>query len=249
VKPIAIISDIHGNLEALEAVLNDIYAKNITEIVCLGDIIGYGPNPVECVDLCLNFKVVILGNHEEAVLFGAVGFNPKAKLAIDWTRDQLNTQLKDKDEMRKRWNFLGEMKIHHEVGDVLHVHGSPREPTREYLFQTDIRDEMKMQKNFDRVKKISFCGHTHSPGIFSPSGFKNPADVFNVYLVGEEKAIVNIGSVGQPRDGDVRACYVTYDGKSVVFRRVEYDVDKAVEKILAIKELPPYLAMRLKEGR
>jgi predicted phosphodiesterase len=226
VKPIAIISDIHANLEALEAVLNDIYAKNITEIVCLGDIIGYGPNPIECVDLCLNFKVVILGNHEEAVLFGAVGFNPKAKLAIDWTRDQLNTQVKDKDVMRKRWNFLGEMKVHQEMGDVLYVHGSPREPTREYLFQTDIRDEIKMQKNFDRVKKISFCGHTHSPGIFSTSGFKNPADVFNVYLVGEEKAIINIGSVGQ-----------------------QYDIDKTVEKILAIKGLPPYLAMRLKEGR
>jgi diadenosine tetraphosphatase ApaH/serine/threonine PP2A family protein phosphatase len=249
VKPIAIISDIHGNLEALEAVLDDIYAKNITDIICLGDIIGYGPNPLECVDLSYNFNKVILGNHEEAILFGAVGFNPKAKLAIDWTRDQLNRQIDDKDMMRKRWNFLGEMQTSIDEGDLLWVHGSPREPTREYLFQTDVRDDVKMRKNFEHVKRISFCGHTHSPGIFTPSGFKSPSDVFNVYLIGEEKAIINIGSVGQPRDGDVRACYVTFDGKSIVFRRVDYDVDKTVEKILAVKELPPYLGMRLKEGR
>ena len=85
-KPIAIISDIHANLEAFDAVLNDIYSKNITDIVCLGDIVGYGPNPLECIDLSYNFKTTILGNHEEAILFGAVGFNPKAKLAIDWTK-------------------------------------------------------------------------------------------------------------------------------------------------------------------
>jgi predicted phosphodiesterase len=245
----AIISDIHGNLEALEAVLADIASKNITRIICLGDVIGYGPNPRECIDLAGDFDLVLLGNHEEATLYGAVGFNPKAKAAIDWTREQLNNDPNEPDRAKKRWEFIKSLPTHKMEDKILLVHGSPFEPTREYLFQHDVRDPDKMKKNFDKVKTVAFNGHTHLPGIFSQEKFFSPEECFNVYILGDEKVIINVGSVGQPRDGDFRACYVTIENEIVVFRRVEYDIDKTVEKIQAVKELPSYLGERLREGR
>jgi predicted phosphodiesterase len=245
----AIISDIHGNLEALEAVLADIASKNITRIVCLGDVVGYGPNPRECVDLALDFEFTLLGNHEEAALYGAVGFNPKAKAAIDWTRDQLNIDPEDPERAKKRWEFIKNLPTTKPDGKILYVHGSPAEPTREYLFQHDVRDPVKMKRSFDKVKTVAFNGHTHLPGIFTQDKFFAPEDCFNVYILGEEKVIINVGSVGQPRDGDYRACYITVEGDIIVYRRVEYDIDKTIEKIYAVKELPSYLGERLREGR
>lgn len=245
----AIISDIHANLEALEAVLADIASKNISKIVCLGDVVGYGPNPRECLDLAVDFDFTLLGNHEEAALYGAVGFNPKAKAAIDWTREQINIDPEDPEKAKGRWDFIKSLPTSKNDGKILYVHGSPNEPTREYIFQHDIRDPVKMKKNFDNVKNVAFNGHTHLPGVFTQDKFFSPEECFNVYIMGEEKVIINIGSVGQPRDGDYRSCYVTIEGDIVVFRRVEYDVDKTVEKIQAISELPSYLGERLREGR
>jgi predicted phosphodiesterase len=247
----AIISDIHGNLEALQVVLADIQSKGIDRIICLGDIIGYGPQPVECVDLCYDFEVNLLGNHEEAVLVGAVGFNPKAAAAIDWTRDQFNRDGVSESVKDMRWNFLGAMKLRHDLdGGASFVHGSPREPTREYVFRSDIQDRDKMEAVFGSIGQVCFAGHTHTPGIFTESGeHLAPRDCRMEWEISKERAFINVGSVGQPRDGDVRASYVTFDGEVVRFHRVIYDVERTISVFAGIPQLPPYLGLRLREGR
>lgn len=248
----AIVSDIHSNLAALTAVMKDIAENKADEIVCLGDVIGYGPQPLPCVDLARKeFKFTILGNHEEAVLYGAVGFNPKAKAAVDWTRDQFHLESEEEDDRNARWQFLGDMPISvDEDSGVQFVHGSPRDPTREYLFPTDVLNPEKIYGIFEHVEKIAFNGHTHAPGVMTESGlFKLPADGDNEYTLDGEKVVVNVGSVGQPRDGNNRSSYALFDGQTVRFRRVEYDIDATIALMSHIDRLPEYLALRLKEGR
>jgi len=248
----AIVSDIHSNLAALSAVLEDIAAHKADEIVCLGDVIGYGPQPLQCVDLARKeFKFTILGNHEEAVLYGAVGFNPKAKAAVDWTRDQFHLESESEDDRNARWQFLGDMPISVDEDEgVQYVHGSPRDPTREYLFPTDVLNPEKIYGIFEHVERIAFNGHTHAPGVMTESGlFKLPQDGDDEYTLDGEKVVVNVGSVGQPRDGNNRSSYALFDGQTVRFRRVEYDIDATIALMGDIDRLPEYLALRLKEGR
>ncbi len=250
----AIVSDIHSNLAALTAVLKDIEEHKADEIVCLGDVIGYGPQPLPCVDIARQqFRFTILGNHEEAVLYGAVGFNPKAKAAVDWTRDQFHLESEEEDARNARWQFLGDLPISVEEEDgsgVQYVHGSPRDPTREYLFPTDVLNPEKIYGIFEHVDRVAFNGHTHAPGVMTESGlFKLPQDGDNEYTLDDEKVIINVGSVGQPRDGNNRSSYVLFDGQSVRFRRVAYDIDATIELMSKIDRLPEYLALRLKEGR
>jgi len=247
----AIISDLHGNLEALEAVLADIRSQNISEILCLGDIIGYGPNPKECIDVARSFKFTIMGNHDEAALFQseAAYFNLKAKAALDWTR-QLLEDPADSLSNGKRWEFLGELQRSYEVGDILFVHGSPRNPVKEYIFPEIVNLPNKLTNIFERVPRVCFIGHTHLAGVFTEDlQFYTPAQLGNVFEVRDSKAIINVGSVGQPRDGDPTACYVVFDGNTAWFRRVEYDFYNTMEKIYAVSELDNDLANRLAEGR
>ncbi len=254
----AIISDIHANLTAFEAVLRDIEKRGAEEVYCLGDIIGYGPDPRACLDLARAFPVNLLGNHEEAVLFGAIGFNPKAKAAIDWTREQLSLPTEPVEKNRDLWNFIGSLVKQHVDGDFLYVHGSPRDPTREYIFYQDWQDRKKMDEIFasppDISWQICFTGHTHYPGIFTqdqPYRFIEPRAI-NYFLDREDlknRAIINVGSVGQPRDGDRRASYVILDDGSIRFVRLEYDVKRTVERFKQHRELPEYLARRLEEGK
>ncbi|MBI4576398.1 MAG: metallophosphoesterase [Planctomycetes bacterium] len=246
---VAVVSDIHSNLEALQAVLADIYKQKIGVVYCLGDVIGYGPQPIECLEIAYDFRFNLMGNHEEAVLFGAVGFNPKAKAAIDWTRDQLNGAGSDLDVKRERWNFIGEMKERYDEGDLCFVHGSPREPTREYVFHTDVLDREKVDDIFERFDRACFVGHTHTPGVITDDyRFLHPRDIGSRYAIGKGKCLINTGSVGQPRDGDPRASYITIDDGVVEWRRIEYDVEKTVSAVLDTRELPPYLGLRLREG-
>jgi diadenosine tetraphosphatase ApaH/serine/threonine PP2A family protein phosphatase len=248
----AIISDIHANLEALTIVLDDIKKRGIEDIVCLGDIIGYGPNPLECLDVAMGFRWSLMGNHEEAVLYGAVGFNPKAKMAIDWTRDQLNLASEPADKRNKRWKFLGELRNSMEDMTLEFVHGSPRDPVREYIFPTDVLDHEKLRSVFEHVHRACLMGHTHLPGVITESGkFVPPKEDGFSYEIPEsgEKILLNVGSVGQPRDGDYRACYVTWADRTITWHRLDYDVEKTAEKILKTDRLPAYLASRLREGR
>lgn len=234
---IAIISDIHGNLEALTEVFNYIDENNVNIVYCLGDIVGYGPNPNECVDLIIkNCEKTIIGNHDHAVL-GLTSieyFNDFAKLSTVWTANNLSERSKD---------FLLSLDFQFKTEDFLLVHSSPSEPEswNYILSETDAKYEFKF---FDQ--KICFVGHSHYPVIFSKRGYSRRN---KVKLNTSNKYIVNVGSTGQPRDGDSRACFSLFDPEqnAVEFVRLEYDIDKTRKKIKKAG-LPMFLADRLKKG-
>lgn len=246
----AILSDIHANLEALQAVLADVSAQGISTIYCLGDIIGYGPNPRECVDEAMNFKLCVLGNHDQGALFDPEGFSSGAERAIFWTRDQLEDVGGDPDQARRRWTFLCELPRQVREGKLLFVHGSARNPLNEYVFPEDIYNPRKLNRIFTFIEGVCFQGHTHVPGVFTEDcRFLTPSDVGNRYSFNGKRAMINVGSVGQPRDGSAQASYVVLDDKSVEFRRVSYPVETTIEKIHAVPELDKFLGDRLREGR
>lgn len=247
----ALISDVHANLEALTAVLEDIRGQGITEIYCLGDIVGYGPNPCECLDEVIkSSRVTILGNHDQATLFDPDGFNPVALQAVYWTREQLESDNGSPSQINKRWDFLGELPRTHTDGDFLFVHGSPREPTNEYVFPEDVYNQRKMDALFSRVERYCFQGHTHIPGIFTiDREFLTPEDINYKFRLGDEQIMINVGSVGQPRDNDPRGCYVVIEDSILTYRRVEYDVDRTAQKIYDIPDLDDMLGDRLRSGR
>ncbi len=249
----ALISDIHGNLEALTAVLADIQANGVDRIVCLGDIIGYGPNPCQCLDLVMQkCAMTILGNHDQAALFDPEGFNPVALRAIYWTRDELDRGPGGPGKINGRWDFLSELPKSHAEGDILFVHGSPRDATNEYVFPETVYDQNRMRVLFERVKRLSFQGHTHMPGVFTGEcEFITPDECDHRFVLGDEKLMINVGSVGQPRDEDPRSCYVILDDKrqELEFRRVSYDIERTIQKIYDIPDLDDMLGDRLRGGR
>ena len=243
---IAIISDLHSNIEALSAVIEDIQSRSIDRVIVLGDVLGYGPNPKECLQMVydLNPEVILMGNHEHAIVHGCPNnMHPRARTILEWTRDQLTPeQLQD----------ISNWPTSYEIDDILAVHASPRQHVMEYIFPHDIKRPNLMKERFDLIpNRHCVVGHVHIPGIFTEEfEFIRPTDLMgNLYLFGEEKAIINVGSVGQPRDLDPRSCYVTIDEDSVIFRRVEYDFRKTQEKILALPEFDVFLAQRLEVGR
>lgn len=245
----AILSDIHGNLEALEAVLADIATQQIDEIYCLGDIVGYGPNPRECIDRVMSFRLVVLGNHDQGALFDPEGFSSGAERAIFWTREQLESGDTSPAAVQ-RWDFLAELPRAVREPQRLFVHGSPRNPLNEYVFPEDIYNTKKLEKLFSLVEHVSFQGHTHVPGVFTEDlRFYHPSDIGYRFALGPRKAMVNVGSVGQPRDNDPRSCYVVLSDDAIEFRRVAYPFAKTAEKIYAIPELDNFLGDRLKDGR
>ena len=246
----AILSDIHANLEALHAVLEEIDSLGITEIVCLGDIVGYGPNPQEAVDIAIGFHTCVLGNHDQGALFDPEGFSSGAERAIFWTRSQFESANGDLAKNRQRWDFLCELPRQVQNGDVLFVHGSPRNPLNEYVFPEDIYNPRKLGRIFSLIPRSCFQGHTHVPGVFTEDcRFLYPSEIGNRYRLEGRKAMVNVGSVGQPRDGNPLASYVVQDGDVVEFRRVRYPLEQTIAKIYAVPELDNFLGDRLREGR
>ena len=250
----AILSDIHANLEALEAVLRDLAAYPSADVYCLGDVLGYGPDPVACLDLVMGMgAVVILGNHDQLAMFDPDGYSSSGEPAIFWTRAQLGLA-EPADLREKRWEFLAERPRSHREDGFLYVHGSPRNPLNEYVFPEDVYNPRKMEINFALIQRYCFAGHTHVPGVFVEAGpdryeFFSPEELGGAYRLDGRKALINVGSVGQPRDGDWRACYVLLDGDAVRFRRLEYDVEATVRKIYAVPELENFLGDRLRDGR
>ena len=248
----ALISDIHGNLEALTAVLQDIDEQNVDEIFCLGDIIGYGPNPCECLDLVMSrCRRTILGNHDQAALFDPEGFNEMALRAIYWTRDQLD-ETGSPAQINTRWDFLGELPRSYDDSPLRFVHGSPRDPTNEYVFPETIFNASKLAAMFAKLDTACFMGHTHIPGVFTQdANFIRPTDCDHRYQIpSEEKVMVNVGSVGQPRDESNKSCYVILDVKkhAFEFRRIAYDFHATIDKIYAVPELDDGLGDRLRRG-
>ena len=228
--------------------MEDIKAQGVDEIFCLGDVVGYGPNPRECIDVCRDFKLVLLGNHDNGALFDPDGFSSGAERAIFWTRQQLeDTSIEGAAE---RWDFLAKLPRTHRVGDHLFVHGSPRSPLNEYVFPEDVYNQRKIERIFGFIHQYCFQGHTHVPRVFTENcRFYSPTEIGNEFLLNEQKVMVNVGSVGQPRDGDPRSSYVTVDGNTLTFHRVQYDPTDTCAKIYSIEALDNFLGDRLLEGR
>jgi len=240
----AIIGDIHANLAAFTAVLQDIVHQGGAEKVwCLGDIVGYGPDPHQCVELLRQTNhVCVAGNHD----WGAVGkvdtadFNPDAARACQWTARQLTP-----DDVK----YLASLPLTIEEGDFTLVHGSPREPIWEYLISTSVAKE-----NFAYFKSL-FClvGHSHVPVVFSQAKTGTCSSsqfMANIGLaLGKSRLIINPGAVGQPRDSDPRASYAIYDSESrqVWLYRVAYDV-RATQDRMVERGLPMRLVARLSYG-
>lgn len=240
---LAILSDIHSNLEALQAVLADVEQQGAETVYCLGDVVGYGPNPLECIDLAMRFRVTVLGNHDHAALFDPTGFSALAERAIFWTREQLERPLGSQDKRDERWAFLAERPGSHRDAHGLFVHGSARNTLNEYVFPEDIYNQRKMERIFALVDRFCFQGHTHVPGIFTDQRgaegyqFTTPEETDHLHILDDRKTLINVGSVGQPRDGDWRACYVLMDRKAIYFRKVPYDRETTLQKIKRVPEL------------
>lgn len=248
----AILSDIHGNVGALHAVLEDIESEGIDTIYCLGDIIGYGPEPRECLQIAMDeFVFSLKGNHEHGILFEPIGFNETAAISAEWTREQLNDPERDRDQNHSFWNFLGDLPAEKKQDDIHYVHASPVDPTGQYVLPADIRNTRKMRDIFDRIEQTCFGGHTHIPGVFEKGRdeFLRPDMLEGSYDMNRAKALINVGSVGQPRDGNTDACYVIISDEEVQYRRVSYPVRETAEKIWRHKGLPNVLAKRLLSGQ
>lgn len=237
-----IFSDIHGNLPAFEAVLAQLSRDKVDRYLCAGDVVGYGANPRECIDLMKGLNApCVAGNHD----WGAVGktdianFNPVAKEAILWTGD--NIQLLDQI-------YLNQLELIFINQDLQIVHSLLPHPERfDYLTELDQATEMFPLLESD----ICFIGHTHVPQIFIQNGDEFcESDSLDVTLDHKGKYIVNVGSVGQPRDGNPFAAYCIYDSgkKTVTIHRVPYDIPEAQRRITAAG-LPEFLARRLAAGK
>ena len=239
----AILADIHSNLAAFEAVLRHANGRGgFDKIWCLGDVVGYGPDPHECIERLREFKTVcIAGNHDWAAIgkMDTSEFNPVAAIAAQWTAEQLTAE--DKDYL------LGLPLTLQENGFTL-AHGSPREPIWEYLLSSETA-----QENFSYFETAHcLVGHSHVPLVFELTRNKAVYKEFGEapLKLKEKRMIINPGGVGQPRDGDPRASYAIYDAeaKAVYHYRVEYDIP-ATQKKMAERGLPTPLILRLGVGR
>jgi predicted phosphodiesterase len=240
----AIFSDIHANREALEAVLAAMARERPDKMICLGDVVGYGADPNACVALVRDSGAeVVAGNHDHAALalLDVGDFNDQARYAINWTRKELT-------EGSSAW--LREQPMTVSGPDLLAVHASPVDP-RAWNYILGAWDALQQFPYYE--ERIAFVGHSHVPGLYLQSGDtveewplppNEPVDL----PVGF-KALLNVGSVGQPRDRDPRAAWVLYDdtSRTVILNRVEYDVARAQERIYEAG-LPPFLGYRLGMG-
>jgi predicted phosphodiesterase len=240
-----VISDVHGNLAALDAVLADVGMETIDQVWCLGDVVGYGPCPNECIDRLRGFPdhLCVAGNHDWAAIsrISIAEFNPSAQVACRWTSEQLSPE---------NSAFLADLPTRIVEGNFTLVHGSPREPIWEYIIYPSTA-----QLNFQFFDtQLCFVGHTHAPAIFRE---ETPSRRFEISIpipstpirIDDERLIINPGSVGQPRDGDPKAAYMVLDpeSKTVEYRRVPYDVG-STQRLMMDKGLPESLVSRLSFG-
>ena len=237
----AILSDIHGNLEALEAVLADARAQHCTHFVCLGDIVGYNANPSECLHLIQELECpVVKGNHDEQASIddSTEGFNELAEEAIGWTREHLSGE-------EKSW--LAELRLTRQVRDFTIVHATLDTPQQwGYVF-----NDLDASASFTyQHTSLCFFGHTHWPTAFVRDENVRRIAIEQIVVIPGKKYFINAGSVGQPRDRDWRAAYGIYDCDRQVVeqRRVEYDLATTQRKIREAG-LPERLADRLAQGR
>jgi diadenosine tetraphosphatase ApaH/serine/threonine PP2A family protein phosphatase len=237
----AIVSDIHANLEAFEAVLADARDNKCTHFVCLGDVVGYNANPHECVALVQELDCpIVKGNHDEqaSLVESSRDFNEMAEAAIQWTRDNLTAEDKD---------WLRDLKMQRQVRDFTIVHATLDTPAQwGYVFNNlDAAASFTYQHT-----TVCFFGHTHVPIAFIRDEGVQRQQIDKLRIDPGKKYFINVGSVGQPRDGDWHAAYCIYHVESnlVEQRRIKYDLATAQKKIIDAG-LPPLLAERLAVGR
>lgn len=241
---IAFISDIHGNYEALLSVIDHIKNDKVDAYICVGDIVGYGANPNECIELVqeLNCLCVVAGNHDYAAvnLTDLTYFNPIAYRAILWTQKML-------EEKNKK--YLETLSLQYSADNYLVVHSSPHNPQDwNYILSLE-----EAENSFHYFKEqICFIGHSHVPFFVEKAGDNHSKLITEDIIEIKEgcRYLVNVGSVGQPRDNDPRCAFVIYDleEKKILLKRVEYNIAQAQEKILRAG-LPAQLAWRLEKGR
>ncbi|MFH1373473.1 MAG: metallophosphoesterase family protein [bacterium] len=240
---LALISDIHGNLEAFTAVLEDIEKKSADRIHCLGDVVGYGSEPGACLQLVADtceFK--LMGNHEHVILGldQPDNYTHIARISAAWTRKQLSD---------RALSIIAEFRIDHHDDEFYLVHASPDQPDRWHYVLTPEEAAGAFVKLNER---LCFYGHSHVPMIFTESPGTMPRRrVGHTFLPDpDSRYLINVGSVGQPRDNDPRACYVIYDTDEddVTYCRVDYDIESAQSK-MAQAQLPDMLIDRLAVGR
>jgi len=251
---VAVISDLHTNREALEAVFAHIRSLGVQTIYCLGDVVGYGPDPEFCVDLVRGHaQFTLMGNHDEALFHGASDFNPHARSAIEFTRQRMLPRWYSSSEKKARWRWLRELPLFHREGRFTFVHGSPRDPVREYVLSTDgFLNPAKLRAVFDSFEGIAVAGHTHHPGMHTDDlrfqGLDGREEL-TLPLPEDGHIFLNVGSVGQPRDGDNRASFAVIEDHQVTWYRVPYDFRTAMDKILSTGALSEILARRLQIGK
>ena len=241
---IGVVSDVHSNLDALQAVLDDM--GPVDQVWCLGDIVGYGPEPNECVGVLAGLPhLAVAGNHDSAAIgrIGTDDFNPYAAAAARWTMDELSAETRA---------YLSQLPLIATSGEFTLAHGSPRDPTWEYVLSASAADA-----NFGYFEsRFCFVGHTHVPSVFSQTADGN---VLARQIFGDDeldlgqsgsRVILNPGSVGQPRDGDPRAAYLLWDPETlaVSWRRVAYDLERT-QALIRAASLPSVLWQRLSFGR
>lgn len=238
---IALFGDIHANLEALEAVLEDAAGLHVTDYVCMGDIVGYNADPAACLERVRAMDCpAVKGNHDEDASgsHSLDNMNPVAACALEWTRTQLS------DEQRQ---WLRRLRMVRQVADFTIVHSTLDQPNN-WNYVTNRFDAMS---NFSyQFTQVCFHGHTHVPRIYIKNDRVQEIATDALSVQEGEKYFINVGSVGQPRDGDWRACYALFDidQQIITFRRVKYDVARTQQKIRAAG-LPEMLAERIAEGR
>lgn len=237
----AIIADIHANLEALQVVLADARNEKVTHYACLGDVVGYNANPKECLDIVREMGMpCVKGNHDEYCSSegNLDGFNPAAALAVQWTRNQLTPE-------DRQW--LRDLKYMRLVTSFSIVHATLDAPQRwGYVF-----DKLAAAASFTyQNTSVCFFGHTHVPVAFVRDSLVRGGSYSKFRVEPGKKYFVNVGSVGQSRDGVPKATYVLYDldSQTIELRRLDYDMPATQAKILAAG-LPPRLAARLADGR
>jgi len=238
---IALFGDIHANLEALEAVLADASKQGVDSYICTGDIVGYNTDPTACLEIVRKMNCpTVKGNHDEDASgsHSLETMNPIAASAMEWTRKHL---------MAEQRQWLGRLRMVRQVSEFTVVHSTLDQPG----YWNYVTNRFDAMANFSyQFTQVCFHGHTHVPRVYMKSDkvVEVPAD--SVIIEAGTKYFINVGSVGQPRDGDWRACYVIYDlaRELVTFRRVEYDIAATQAKIIAAG-LPTMLAERIQEGR
>ncbi len=232
-KRVAVISDVHSNLEALEKVLESLEEDSVDVVVCCGDVVGYGPRPSECLELVREVAdVIVKGNHDHATVTGDISmFNVAAGIAVEWTRRRL-----DEEEIEYLGSLPETETFDVEGVEVFVVHGSPRDPIWEYVFPETPRGVLREMVEVAGNPDVLLMGHTHVPMREEVDG----------------TLVANPGSVGQPRDGDPRAAYALLDVedgevKGWEVRRVAYNVDRTAREIVEAG-LPEELGARLYRG-